>query len=84
MKREELFVVSKVWLTFFTRERVRIGLKRSLSNLGLDYLDLYLVHWPMSFDQEDDLVFPADENGLAIDGRADYLDTWKGMEERMV
>lgn len=81
VKREELFVVSKVWLTFFTRERVREGLRRSLTNLGLDYLDLYLVHWPVSFSQVDDKIFPADANGLAIDGRVDYLDTWKGMED---
>jgi len=81
VKREELFVVSKVWLTFFTRERVREGLKRSLTNLGLDYLDLYLIHWPVSFSQVDDKIFPADSNGLAIDGGVDYLDTWKGMED---
>ncbi|XP_037045474.1 aldo-keto reductase family 1 member B10-like [Bradysia coprophila] len=81
VKREDLFVVSKVWLTFFTRERVREGLKRSLTNLGLDYLDLYLVHWPISFQQVDEKIFPADANGLAIDGKVDYLDTWKGMED---
>lgn len=81
VKREELFVVSKVWLTFFTRERVRVGLKRSLTNLGLDYLDLYLVHWPISLQQVDDKIFPADVNGYAIDGHVDYLDTWKGMED---
>lgn len=81
VKREELFVVSKVWLTFFTRERVREGLKRSLKNLGLDYIDLYLVHWPISFAQVDDKIFPSDVNGLAIDGHVDYLDAWKGMED---
>ncbi len=81
VKREELFIVSKVWLTFFTRERVREGLKRSLTNLGLDYLDLYLIHWPISFAQVDDKIFPANEKGLAIDGNVDYLDTWKGMED---
>ncbi|KAG4079732.1 hypothetical protein HA402_014863 [Bradysia odoriphaga] len=73
--------ISEGKLTFFTRERVREGLKRSLTNLGLDYLDLYLVHWPISFAQVDDKIFPADANGLAIDGKVDYLDTWKGMED---
>lgn len=81
VKREELFVVSKVWLTFFTRERVREGLKRSLTNLGLDYLDLYLIHWPISFAQVDDQIFTGDENGLAIDGRVDFTETWTGMED---
>lgn len=81
VKREELFVVSKVWLTFFTRERVRQGLKRSLTNLGLDYLDLYLIHWPISFAQVDDQIFTGDANGNAIDGRVDFVETWQGMED---
>lgn len=81
VKREDLFVVSKVWLTFFTRERVHEGLKRSLTNLGLDYLDLYLIHWPISFQQVDDKIFTGDANGLAVDGEVDFVDTWKGMED---
>lgn len=81
VKREELFVVSKLWLTFFTRERVREGLRRSLTNLGLDYLDLYLIHWPISLAQVDDKIFTGDANGYAIDGEVDFVDTWKGMED---
>jgi diketogulonate reductase-like aldo/keto reductase len=44
--REELYIVSKLEEPDHPRERVLRGINESLSNLGLDYLDLYLVHWP--------------------------------------
>lgn len=45
VKREDLFVVTKLWCTF--HGRVEEGLKNSLERLGLDYVDLYLMHWPV-------------------------------------
>jgi glycerol 2-dehydrogenase (NADP+) len=45
VKREELFVVTKLWCTF--HGRVEEGLKSSLERLGLEYVDLYLMHWPV-------------------------------------
>lgn len=44
--REELFVTTKLWMTFFRREHVAEGLNSSLKALGLDYVDLFLVHAP--------------------------------------
>ncbi|APR61745.1 glyoxal reductase [Staphylococcus condimenti] len=44
--REDLFITSKLWLDDFGRENVAKGYETSLKNLGLDYLDLYLIHWP--------------------------------------
>ncbi|CAM3068550.1 aldo/keto reductase [Lactiplantibacillus plajomi] len=44
--REDLFVTSKLWVSEFTYERARQGIDASLSRLGLDYLDLYLLHQP--------------------------------------
>jgi glycerol 2-dehydrogenase (NADP+) len=45
VKREELFITTKLWCTFHTR--VEEGLDASLKALGLDYVDLFLVHWPI-------------------------------------
>lgn len=46
VKREELFVISKVWNDMHGEGQVIASCKQSLADLGLDYLDLYLVHWP--------------------------------------
>lgn len=46
LDREELFVTSKVWSTHFRRDQVRKACEDSLRRLGLDYLDLYLIHHP--------------------------------------
>ncbi|MDE6665474.1 MAG: aldo/keto reductase [Ruminococcus sp.] len=44
--REEIFITSKLWLSHYGYERAKIGIERSLHKLGLDYIDLYLIHQP--------------------------------------
>lgn len=46
LSREDLFITSKLWMDDYGRENVAEAYQASLDRLGLDYLDLYLVHWP--------------------------------------
>lgn len=48
LKREEVFVTTKLWCTYHTR--VQENLEISLKSLGLDYVDLYLLHWPIAMN----------------------------------
>ncbi|XP_012283257.2 aldose reductase [Orussus abietinus] len=79
VKRDELFVTSKLWCTFHRTDLVEPAIKQTLSDLGLQYLDLYLIHWPMAYKEGGDL-FPKNSDGAIIMSDVDYLDTWKGME----
>jgi len=45
--REQLFITSKVWITDFGREATAKAFETTMGKLGLDYLDLYLIHWPI-------------------------------------
>ena len=44
--REEVFITSKLWVSHFGYERGKLGVERSLKKLGMDYIDLYLLHQP--------------------------------------
>ncbi|KAI1014354.1 hypothetical protein LB503_012961 [Fusarium chuoi] len=81
VKREDIFVVTKVWATYNTRPE--LGLDKSLKALGLDYVDLFLVHWPLLLNPEgNDDKFPKKADG-SRDVIRDYnhVDGWKLMEK---
>jgi len=58
---------------------VDYAIRETLKNLGLDYLDIYLIHWPLCY-KEDAGLNPKDTNGKLIYSDVDYLDTWKALE----
>ncbi|XP_052012883.1 estradiol 17 beta-dehydrogenase 5-like [Apodemus sylvaticus] len=80
VKREDIFYTSKVWCTFNRPELVRVCLEKSLNQLQLDYVDLYLIHFPIAMKPGDD-YFPIDENGKFITDEVDICDTWEAMEK---
>lgn len=79
VRREDLFIVTKLWNTYHEEEKVVPTCKRSLENFGLDYIDLYLIHWPVA--QEISNLNPEApfENATCID--YDFIKTWKSMEK---
>lgn len=80
VKREDLFITSKLWNTCHKQELVAPAIKKTLEDLGLNYLDLYLIHWPFAYKDGSD-NFPKTPEGLPLlDDSVDYLDTWKAME----
>lgn len=53
LRREDLFITSKVWNSDQGYEETLAAYEASLSKLGLDYLDLYLIHWPVAGKYKD-------------------------------
>jgi alcohol dehydrogenase (NADP+) len=83
ISRDDIFVTTKLWNTHHRPERVGPALQRSLDRLGLDYVDLYLMHTPFAFAPGDDQD-PRDENGdIIYDDGVTLLDTWGAMENLM-
>jgi diketogulonate reductase-like aldo/keto reductase len=81
IKREDVFVATKLWNTNHRPERVKPAFQASLKKLQLDYLDLYLIHTPFAF-QPGDEQDPRDANGNVIyDTEVQLLDTWRALEE---
>jgi glycerol 2-dehydrogenase (NADP+) len=83
IKREDVFVTSKLWCTFHQTGLPEKCLDQTLQNLGLDYIDLWLMHWPVPMNPNGNHpLFPKHEDGSRdLDTKWSYVDTWKGMEE---
>ncbi|KAF8378843.1 hypothetical protein HHK36_030192 [Tetracentron sinense] len=74
--RDDVFITSKLWCTDAHHDLVPPALKNTLQKLGLEYVDLYLIHWPVRLKDGAGLQFPKDDL-LPFDMKG----TWEAMEE---
>ncbi|TBU34717.1 xylose reductase [Dichomitus squalens] len=83
--REDVWITSKLWNSYHEKERVEEGARNSLALWGLDYFDLYLIHFPISIEYIDPKVkFPQEWWGL--DGKVHpinvpFQETWHALED---
>lgn len=77
--REDLFVTSKLWNDRHQPEEVLPALEASLDRLKLDYLDLYLIHWPIAF--KSGVVLPESSEDYLPLSQAPLVDTWRAMQQ---
>ncbi|PIG86542.1 protein GCY [Aspergillus arachidicola] len=79
--REKIFITSKLWNTH--QPNVAEGLQKTLDALGTDYLDLYLIHWPVRLvPNESSELLPVNPDGTrSVDRSWDQSETWRQMEE---
>lgn len=79
-RREDLFIISKLWNTRHHPDEVKSSLQESLDRLQVKYIDLYLIHWPMAFKRGGEL-FPRGEDGELIYDDIHYFEAWKMLEQ---
>lgn len=86
LQRHELFITSKLWVTYMEPQYVQAACERTLRDLNLDYLDMYLIHFPISLQYVDPKVrYPPgwkvhEEDAGVTYSNATIRETWTAME----
>eukprot|EP00866_Antonospora_locustae_P001390 jgi/Antlo1/1390/1233 len=78
LKREDVFITSKLWCT--QHKDPERALDDTLRDLGLKYLDLYLIHYPVTFKSDENYNEVLDEKGIPVIEEFDVLSLWRKME----
>jgi len=79
VKRDELWITSKLWNNAHAKKHVQPALERTLKDLQLDYLDLFLIHWPIHF--QPNVVFPRRPEEFVAPDAIPIIETWQAMEK---
>ena len=79
VSREELWITSKLWNDSHRREDVIPALQNTLSDLQVDYLDLYLIHWPVALKKG--VGFPESSKDFLSLEEVPITETWEGMQD---
>ncbi|MGR3808935.1 aldo/keto reductase [Jiulongibacter sp. NS-SX5] len=79
IKREEMFVTSKLWNNRHKTDQIKPAIELTLKNLQLEYLDLYLIHWPVVI--ADEVNYPSNANEMVSLKEVPLEETWRGMVE---
>ncbi|ODA77191.1 hypothetical protein RJ55_06818 [Drechmeria coniospora] len=79
VSREQLFVTTKLWNNSHHPDDVSTALQASLDDLGLDYVDLFLMHWPVAWKRGEEF-FPREKGKMAVVDIS-FVDTYKAMEK---
>ncbi|KAI8307467.1 hypothetical protein K4K59_010837 [Colletotrichum sp. SAR11_240] len=83
VSRDEIFITTKLWCNSHHPDDVEPALDDSLRDLGVDYVDLYLMHYPCAFKRGPDFM-PMGPDGKIIPDSTDFVDTWKAMERLLL
>ena len=78
VKREDLWITSKLWNNAHAKKHVRPALEKTLRDLQLDYLDLFLIHWPVHF--QPNVLFPRKPEEFLAPDAIPLSETWQAME----
>lgn len=86
VKREDLFITSKLWNSFHDKEQVEPVVRKQLEWWGLDYFDLYLIHFPVALKYVDPAKkYPTEwtyyDTGNVVQSNATIQETWQAMEK---